>query len=989
MDDWRRPLPLGVNLQQCCKTSYNLQRLALLSFLILVTPPLQHQTGSPMQCLAQSTDGCGMDIVHALDVSGPLVSSALAGIQQSISSGIIPLDSGEALYGFETFNASASAFFFLGDVSSSAEAQSSLGNLSLATSSGTNLNEALIFGFDTMMNQANGLRNFTGNPPCRFLTMFMNSGESVRPNKTGVVSAFETYKMNNPEHVASITLKIVAFSDGVSISDGCNMLRILAVVNASLDAEITADSTLCNSYFEDEVAGINRIDAFTYAADQDGIEESLSGETYDECLCTSTATTSTYTGSTSSTSTTTSTSTTFTECSLDVVHVFDDSGSGSTLPFVYDGIKRYVGDPSLLPMGFDGAYYGFESFSVSPQAQFFLGDHFTNTDALAALNTFMPSMGNLGTNLVDALLFAYNQMFNETNGMRPPNPDGNQCRFLTLFVNGGETIRPQGVGVVGRYRQYVLENPALVDSINFRIVAYSDGVSFSTGCELLRTLAITNSSLAAQVQDQNVCEQIFSAERNGENLVDNFDFVTDSNDIDRVLPENYGGCLCSTTSTSSTTSTTSSSTTTSSTTSSTITSSTLSSSTTSSSTTTVTTSSVSTSTTSSSTGTSSSSTSSSTLTSSTLTSITTKTTKTSTYVPETICAPTQPVAAPLCELCIASDGGKAKLKSLRLRYIGTPCENRLPPLPYPVCSHPEKSSTTGADPNDDQVNILIVEGGTPTLYTDIDSGDSFVTPVEGSNLEFYIFNMGGGPLNQTIRIHTSCSVPLSLGDSVGVLQIIGFETEEGFNENTCSNEAQSPMQMDYPYYENMPGKCLVCGVDGLPKTKLVSLTLRYTGVNCETNCNSQPDDKFEVQGDPNSQNPARLVAFQKGTVIMTNEIVFVDSTLLIEAPVGGKFESFTSVAIAAPTVDISQQFIALSLVDIHTSCSQPLLVGDEFGAFEVVGFETEDGRTDAGCPVVQTTSPTPATSAPSLTGCVPLHCSKTPLCTRQRARRAL
>lgn len=296
--------------------------------------------------------------------------------------------------------------------------------------------------------------------------------------------------------------------------------------------------------------------------------------------------------------TTTTTSSTNIICSLDIVHIIDESGSSTGQDFIQDALLDVVSNNSLLPID-DGAFYGVEAFSENARAVVFLGDITSNSAATANLSMLMFNSTG-GTNLNEGLIFGYDVMMNEANGMRPENPSGNNCRYLTLLVNGGETIRPNRTGVLRAYRDYIAANSDHVDSINFQIIAYSDGVSIADGCNLIRLIGELNATLKAELADEDTCISYFEDEINGINLIDQFTFVSTREEAVDALTQDYSSCFCTTTTTTETSTTL----TTSTQTSSSVTSSTTSSSTTTESTVTSTSSTTSTSLTSSTTSTS-------------------------------------------------------------------------------------------------------------------------------------------------------------------------------------------------------------------------------------------------------------------------------------------------------------------------------------------------------------------------------------------------
>ncbi len=110
--------------------------------------------------------------------------------------------------------------------------------------------------------------------------------------------------------------------------------------------------------------------------------------------------------------------------------------------------------------------------------------------------------------------------------------------------------------------------------------------------------------------------------------------------------------------------------------------------------------------------------------------------------------------------------------------------------------------------------------------------------------------------------------------------------------------------------------------------KPVTLTMRYTGDGPDATSNSQDPGKVTVSGDPNDASP--VVIAVNGAVVGTVELGET-----FEVVVDG---SNTNVVISTPG---GQQ---LQEVDFHTSCSQPLFIGDQFGALELVDSVDTNGQ---------------------------------------------
>ena len=98
--------------------------------------------------------------------------------------------------------------------------------------------------------------------------------------------------------------------------------------------------------------------------------------------------------------------------------------------------------------------------------------------------------------------------------------------------------------------------------------------------------------------------------------------------------------------------------------------------------------------------------------------------------------------------------------------------------------------------------------------------------------------------------------------------------------------------------------------------------------------NDQPSDKWDYSGDPSGAEPVQVVMTKdasKFTVTPNSETIGLDSTFEIRKTDGGDFPSEIK-------FDIRQGSTTLQSLKIHTSCSQPLSVGDQFGSVILTQF---------------------------------------------------
>ncbi len=144
----------------------------------------------------------------------------------------------------------------------------------------------------------------------------------------------------------------------------------------------------------------------------------------------------------------------------------------------------------------------------------------------------------------------------------------------------------------------------------------------------------------------------------------------------------------------------------------------------------------------------------------------------------------------------------------------------------------------------------------------------------------------------------------------------------------CTPE-QPILSKECEAYAIPPGSC----EDGKP----ISLTFMYTGDDCSASNNPQ-NGKAKCSGDPAGAQPVELVYTGKKagkfTISPPGEVINVGDEVTITT--SDKFESNTKLEIRQGGSDIQK-------LEIHTSCSQPLAVGDQFGSLKLVQFIPKDG----------------------------------------------
>jgi len=210
----------------------------------------------------------------------------------------------------------------------------------------------------------------------------------------------------------------------------------------------------------------------------------------------------------------------------------------------------------------------------------------------------------------------------------------------------------------------------------------------------------------------------------------------------------------------------------------------------------------------------------------------------------------------------------------------------------------------------------------------------------------------GDLLLQDLKIHTSCSKPLALGDVFGSLKVVEFSTENG---ETFVSAGEPPLN----------NECEVVAVappEPHCTSKIEVLSLRYRAENCQDPLDNPQPGKDDVPkatcedlngwlGELPSDAEVKIVVI--GTGGKDGDITYLDTgfdppvsegdIVHAMASTAGKsaFGSESIVEIWARDDDANETMV--QELHIHTSCSKPLNLGDRFGALEVFSMDLQEG----------------------------------------------
>jgi uncharacterized repeat protein (TIGR01451 family) len=215
------------------------------------------------------------------------------------------------------------------------------------------------------------------------------------------------------------------------------------------------------------------------------------------------------------------------------------------------------------------------------------------------------------------------------------------------------------------------------------------------------------------------------------------------------------------------------------------------------------------------------------------------------------------------------------------------------------------------------------------LYVDQMISFSHVDGNLRAHTEFDVIGPYGGV--QTLKIHTSCSKPLNVGDQFGSMQLIRLtSTEGGIVTLPDGNELTA------------------CVTGGDPAgtscdSRLTEAVFKYDVTGTCENPLANPQGGKATCADGDALVPAdipgnmQLVYTGKDPAKFSFTQDQSDPTIFKLTTTRADFHSDTKIEIRGSENNLLQS------LKFHSSCSQPVSLGDVFGALTVVEFSTKDG----------------------------------------------
>lgn len=186
----------------------------------------------------------------------------------------------------------------------------------------------------------------------------------------------------------------------------------------------------------------------------------------------------------------------------------------------------------------------------------------------------------------------------------------------------------------------------------------------------------------------------------------------------------------------------------------------------------------------------------------------------------------------------------------------------------------------------------------------------------GTEIIVYVNNQ------EAAKIHTSCSKPIGPGLVAGPFVVVSGTSKDG--GPLCPLPPVPP-----------PGEGDLCDTYGRPTV----IAFTYTGDGCDATSHTQDASKVACSGDPQDAPVVRILITNNSSPTSTSALVWFDGTVNL----GQMFAM--SAANAGQTKMGTDSFAYVYVggqlvqsIKFHTSCSQPLLRGDQYGSLRLEGF---------------------------------------------------
>ena len=204
-----------------------------------------------------------------------------------------------------------------------------------------------------------------------------------------------------------------------------------------------------------------------------------------------------------------------------------------------------------------------------------------------------------------------------------------------------------------------------------------------------------------------------------------------------------------------------------------------------------------------------------------------------------------------------------------------------------------------------------------------------------SNTKITIF--AGGDVIEQILFDTSCNQPINAGDQFGSLKVVALTSTKGGVVELPDEDPEPVCITELPNVA--PPHC---------NGKISSMAVRYTGGGCDSSSNTQSAGSVICTGDANGVSPVRIVISDPSGANVYQDTGMVAATALgdvVDAAASNGGLSVLKGDTVVKVYDADNNLI--EQVQFHTSCSEPINLGDRFGSIEIFSMTTTDGGVTA------------------------------------------
>ncbi|MBT8137142.1 MAG: hypothetical protein KJO54_09045 [Gammaproteobacteria bacterium] len=191
------------------------------------------------------------------------------------------------------------------------------------------------------------------------------------------------------------------------------------------------------------------------------------------------------------------------------------------------------------------------------------------------------------------------------------------------------------------------------------------------------------------------------------------------------------------------------------------------------------------------------------------------------------------------------------------------------------------------------------------------------------------------------ELHTSCSTPFVAGQPAPLNDPKGDPSPNWLVEAFIDKEGNVVGLPDPEFADSCE---IPAAGEAACDDRPTQIQFSYTGAACPDSDNDQPSDKFECTDLDDADGPVSVTIYKGSNVYANINDVMPGDLIEASAAAAGRdeFDSEVEIEIRDPSGMLLQH------IRLHTSCSQPLAIGDSFGAMTVAGFTNDEQGTVRG-----------------------------------------